>query len=139
MANLRDIIVNKFKSGVTRGDIFRQLKQLKVTRVYVYRTIKRFMDTGSNENRKKTGRKRTVRTPETIKIVRERIRRVCDRSAKKMAANLQINRECVRKILRDDLKLKAYKKKKYMVSQMRLLRKGSIEVNCCWRGMVVMK
>lgn len=29
-----------------------------------------------------------------------------------MAANLQINRECVRKILRDDLKLKAYKKKK---------------------------
>lgn len=29
-----------------------------------------------------------------------------------MAANLQINRECVRKILRDDLKLKAYKEKK---------------------------
>lgn len=58
MANLRDIIVNKFKSGVTRDDIFRQLKQLKVTRVNVYRTIKRFIDTGSNENRKKNWKKK---------------------------------------------------------------------------------
>lgn len=112
MLNVREIIVKQFKSGVSRGDIFRQLRKFKVTRVFVYRTIKRFIDTGSTENRKKTGRKRCVRTAETIKIVRERIRRNCDRSARKLAASLMIPRESVRKILRDDLGLTAFKKKK---------------------------
>lgn len=112
MFDLRSVIVKKFQNGAKCGAIFRDLKHLGVKRGFVYYTIKRFVDTGSIENRPKPGRKRCVRTPRVIKVVRERIRRGCDRSARKMAAELNISRESVRRILRKDLDMKAFKKRK---------------------------
>jgi inhibitor of nuclear factor kappa-B kinase subunit alpha len=78
----------------------------------VYRTIKRFLDTGSNDERPKMRRQRTVRTPAIVKVIRERIRRNCGRSARKTARQLEINRETVRKIFKDDLTLKPFNKRK---------------------------
>jgi inhibitor of nuclear factor kappa-B kinase subunit alpha len=112
MKVFREIIVKKFQQGMSRGDIFRSLKNDGVTRNMVYRTIKRFLDTGSNDDRPKMGRQRTVRTPAIVKVIRERIRRNCGRSARKTARELEINRETVRKIFKDDLKLKPFKKRK---------------------------
>lgn len=84
-----------------KGDIFREMKHLGINHRFVDRTLKRFIVTGSTKNKPKSGRKQSVRTPETIKIIRERVRRNCDRSARKMVANQHVNRECVRKILKD--------------------------------------
>lgn len=129
MKSDREIIIKKFISGMSAGAIFRELKHHGICRSYVYRTINRYNETGSNENRPKCGRKRTIRTDGTIKIVRERIRRNCDRSARKMAAELKINRESLRKILKEDLNMIAFKKKKFMDLQPLQKKNGSIEVN----------
>ena len=71
----REIIIEKFKKGKSRGDIFRALKSDGVTRNMVYRTIERFQETGTTTDRPRSGRKRSVSTPAAIKVIRERIRR----------------------------------------------------------------
>ena len=106
----REIIIEKFKKGKSRGDIFRALKSDGVTRNMVYRTIERFQETGTTTDRPRLGRKRSVSTPAAIKVIRERIRQNSARSARKVAKYLGMNRETVRIILKKDLK--PFKKRK---------------------------
>ena len=62
------------------------------------------------ENRKSSGRSRTVRTPEKIKI-RERIRRNPTRSARKLAKETNTSRSTIQRILHED-GLRPFKKRK---------------------------
>jgi hypothetical protein len=70
-------------------DIFRMLKHLKVNLWFIGRSLKRYKNTRQGWPKKKTSRKRTVRTKEVVKKVRERFRRKGDRSMRELAKELQ--------------------------------------------------
>ena len=74
-----------------------QIRTMSVT--CVYRTIRRLRDTGSIQDRPRSGRPRTCRTKERIKRVREKIRRNPQRSATKLALKERIDDRSMRRIL----------------------------------------
>ena len=88
------------------------MKQIGITRDCVYRTIRRLRDTGSVQDRPRSGRPCTCRTKERIKRVREKIRRNPQRSAKKLALEEGTDDRSMRRDLHIDLGFKTYKKHK---------------------------
>ncbi|CAM4936437.1 unnamed protein product [Rotaria socialis] len=107
------LIVQKYvQRGLTGGQIFRHVKQLRITRNCVYRTISLLRDTGSIQDRPRSGRPRTCRSKERITRIREKIRRNPARSARKLAIGEHIDNRSMRRILQIDLGLKPYKKRK---------------------------
>lgn len=112
MKQFREIIVTKYRNGECPSDIFKAMKYLGIKRDFVYKTLKRFKETSSTEDRRRSGRPRSARTDRVVKIVRERIRRKNHRSIRKLAADLNISRGSVHNILRHDLGCYAYKKRK---------------------------
>ena len=78
----RTAIVELFKAGNSRQDIY---KSLKVSRILVWRTLKRYDETGEIQNRPGQDRPRTARTPKLVKSTREKIRRNPKRSIQNLA------------------------------------------------------
>lgn len=105
-------------------EIFNQIKCLGASRNFVYYTLKRYRETSSLDDRPKSGHPRTVRTPANIKLIRERLRRNPCRTQKKMALQANISRISVNRILKYDLKVKAYSRRKvhYLNERLRKLR-----------------
>ncbi len=112
MESDRLVIQKYFERGFSGGQIFQHVKQLGITRSCVYRTICRLRDTGSIQDRPRSGRTRTCRTKERITRVREKIRRNPQRSARKLALEEGIDTRSMRRIVQIDLGRKAYKKRK---------------------------
>jgi hypothetical protein len=54
------------KCEMERASTFELLKLLNITRVFVYRTVKLFLDTGRVSDRKRSRRPRVVCTPQTV-------------------------------------------------------------------------
>lgn len=106
----RQAVINLHNDGKTRMEIVRALKALKVTPKFVTRTIKRFLETGSLQDRVRSGRPRSVRTSAMVKAVRERVRRNPQRSQRKLAGQLGISRRSVQRVLKNDLRLRPYKR-----------------------------
>jgi transposase len=100
--------------GVKPYQIYKALKQLKITKNMVYRTVKRLKETGSIANRPRSGRPRTVRTPQFIKNLKRRLKRNPQRSVRAMAKNpeLRTSRSTLRRAVHDDLRFHAFKKGK---------------------------
>lgn len=77
------------------------------------KTIKRWVDnfneTGSTEDKKRSGRPLTARTPENVEAVRNSFLKSPHRSAKKHASALGLSDRSVRRILHLDLKFHPYK------------------------------
>ena len=67
-------------------------------------------ESGSISLSKSSGRLRTVRTKEAIQKVKNRLKRKESVSARKLALELEMSERSMRRILRDDLGLKPYKK-----------------------------
>ena len=65
----RVAVIALHKVGKSAGEIFQLLKKLKITRLFVYRTIQRFLETESVKVRPREGHPRTVRTPAVQKAV----------------------------------------------------------------------
>ena len=78
----------------------------KVNRMMVYRTLKRFNETCNVEGRLRPGRPTCVRTSQLKNVIRCRISRNPRRSMRKMARELKVGRESLRKLVRSDLGLK---------------------------------
>lgn len=112
MKEFRAIIIEKFCNGEKAIRIYRDLMKYGVKKEYVYFCVRRYRATGNKENFKKPGKKRTVRTPAVIKVVRERIRRNCERSANQLAKDMKMSRYSMQKLLKEDLKCKPLKKRK---------------------------
>ncbi|KAI6661743.1 hypothetical protein LOD99_9878 [Oopsacas minuta] len=64
-------------------------KILSINRWIFYRTIKRYKETGSTQDRFRKGRPHSVLTPAVRKLVRERVRKNPVRSIQGMAKRLQ--------------------------------------------------
>ena len=84
-----------FYAGRTHAEIMKSLRFPGSRRKFVYRTIRRYKA-----------------TPQLKKVVRERIRRNPRRSMRKMALDLKISDFSIRKVVRTDLGMRSYKRKK---------------------------
>lgn len=112
MKEFRAVVIKKFLEGERPGAIFKSLQNLGVKRDFVYRTIRRYRETSSLDDRKRSGRRRSARTERVIKTVRERVRRKSQRSVRKMAADLNVSKSTMHNVLKQDLGCQAFKKRK---------------------------
>src|SRR5258705_8900458 len=71
----RAAVIALHLAGNAPTEILKSLKKIRITRMFIYCTIKRFTETGTVQDRPRCGRPCTVRTPEAIKAVQARIRR----------------------------------------------------------------
>lgn len=108
----RVAVIALHKVGKSATEIFQTLKKLKISRMFVHRTIKRFTETGSVKDRPREGRPRSVRTPEARKAVAERIRRNPVRKQSVMAREMNISKRSMSRLLSEDLGLRAYRRRK---------------------------
>ena len=108
----RNSVIALYLAGKSKPVIIRELQHIGVKKSFVYRTIKRYNDTGSIEKRGGCGRKKTATSSEMVRKVKERIRRNPRQSARKMATNLNVSNRSIRRILKNELKLMPYKKQK---------------------------
>ena len=83
---------------------------------------------GTLENRKITGRVRSVRTKKFIEAVRQRIRRKSQRSARKMATQMKCSATYMRRVLKEDLKTRPYKKRRTNYLTAKQKKKSSQEM-----------
>ena len=105
----RAAIIQLHRAGHSNSKIMKLLKAPKST---VRDTILRFQELGTMEDRDRSGRPRSARTPAKIKAFRERIRRIRrnpKRSLRKTAKDMNISHESVRTIVEQDLKMSPYK------------------------------
>ena len=72
MESKRSAVIQLFEAGNTKSQIVRLLKTNKM---FVFRTLSRYNDTGSIADRPRPGRPRTVRTFSVTNNVSQRIRR----------------------------------------------------------------
>lgn len=105
----RQSIIDLHQRGVSARSI---QNRLGVPRRTVFDTIARFKQLGTNKDRFGRGRKRSVVTKAAVKRVRERIRRNPERSVRRMSREMTISEPSMRRIVRKELKMKAFKKNK---------------------------
>lgn len=106
----RIAVIALFKCGKSRSEIFEVLKPLKISRMFVYRAIKRYEELGGVQDKARSGRPRTVRTPNVVKAVRERIRRNPLRKQQILARELTVSTRTMSRIVKDDLHMRAYRR-----------------------------
>ncbi|KAK6038447.1 hypothetical protein COOONC_24048 [Cooperia oncophora] len=86
----RSAIVRLHKAGRPPATI---AKHLGIHRSVVYRTLQRYRDLGGLQDRRRSGRPRTARTPKVVEAVRKRIARNATRSISTMARDMGISRK----------------------------------------------
>lgn len=105
----RGSIIQLFSAGWSETKI---VKILKVSRVTVWRTIKRFKEIGGENDRRRSGRPVTVSTRRMVEVIRHRCRRKPNVSQRSLSRELHINRRTIGDIIKYKLKLKVYKMQK---------------------------
>lgn len=105
----RESVISLYLAGKSQPEIVRELKHLNVNKVFVYRTITRYNDTGSIAKRHGGGHQKTATSSEMVQKVSKRLERNPRRSANQMAKELGVSDRSVRRILKNDLKVKPYK------------------------------
>lgn len=106
----RIAVVALHKVGKCPSVIFETLKLLGISRQFVYRTINRFNKHNTIQDCQRSGRPRAVRTPDVIKAVSNRIRRIPLRKQKIMAREMDISPRTMSRVLNVDLGLSAYRR-----------------------------
>lgn len=107
----RVAVIALHRCGHAPTEIFKLLKNLKIPLRFIYRTIKRFREDSRLEDKERSGRPRTVRTSAVIKAVKARIQRNPARKQKMLALQMGLSRTTVKRVLNEDLGLRAYRKK----------------------------
>lgn len=106
----RIAVIALHRVGKSNSEIFQILQKLKISRMFVHRTVNRFLETGSVKDRPREGRPRSVRSPAAVKAVAARIRRNPVRKQTIMSRELNISKRTMSRILSEDLGLKAYRR-----------------------------
>lgn len=107
----RIAVIALLKCKMKKSDIFKTLRPLGNSRMFVYRCIKLFEETGDIKDRPRSGRPRTVRTQQVIKAVKARIQRNPLRKQKIMAREMNITQKSMSRIIKKDLGLGAFKRR----------------------------
>ncbi|KAF2897019.1 hypothetical protein ILUMI_09157 [Ignelater luminosus] len=108
----RNSVIALYLAGKSQSAIVRELEHIKVNRKFVYRTINRYNETGSVVKRYGGGPKKTATSPEMVRKVKKRLEQNPRRSGNQMAKELNISQSSIRRILQNELQVKAYKKQK---------------------------
>ena len=98
--------------GLAPADIFKSVKKHGITRDMIYRNINRLKDIGSITDRKRSGRRRSVRTPAAIKRLRSRIWRNPQQAQSSLARGLGVSKTSINRMLKKGLRLKPFKKRR---------------------------
>lgn len=106
----RVAILALFRCGKRAKEIYNLLKPIGINERFVFRTLKRFEETGSVVDRVRSGRPRSARTEKVINAVRARIERKPLRKQKILSREMNVAPRTMSRILRDDLHLSAYKR-----------------------------
>ena len=109
---LRFSVIALHKAGHSRTSILKLLKMLGVKKGFIRNTILRYEDTGSTNDRCRSGRPRSARTERMIQALRQRIRRNPRRNQKKLAIQMKTSKSTVHRALHEDLGLRALKRTK---------------------------
>lgn len=120
-------MVTLHRAGHSPGEIFRLLRSLGISRRFVYRAIDRYNETQGVDDRPRSGRPRSVRTPNLVRAVRSRIARNPLRKQKLMALEMGVDPRSMSRVLREDLGLRAYRRQtghllSTKLKQMRLIK-----------------
>ncbi|RVE52632.1 hypothetical protein evm_002751 [Chilo suppressalis] len=107
----RVAVIALHRCGYAPIKFFDILKNLNITKRFVYRTIKRYNEDSSVDDRSRSGRPRSVRTPAVIKAAKERNQRNPKRKQKLLALQMGLSRTTVKRVLNEDLGLRAYRRK----------------------------
>lgn len=105
----RATVMNLHEQGFSPSKI-QKMCGMKFSLSFVYKTIKRYNETNSLKDRARIGRPRSKSTARAIALVKGRIRRNPRRSVRKLAKDLQMSKSTAHRIIRQHLKLKAYKR-----------------------------
>lgn len=108
----RAAILHQHLSGKKISEIFHSLTQTGIGRKLVERTVNRYIDIGSVEDRPRSGRPRSKRSPKFLKALKNRIRRNPRRTQRKMAIQMNVSSTTMSRALKVDLGLKALKRGK---------------------------
>ena len=133
MKEFRGGIIRLFEQGKSGYQI---AKDMKLPYTTVRDTIRRYRETGNYNDRPRSGRPRTARTPAKIRKIKGRIQRNPNsrrNSTQKMAKGVGIGRSSVQRIWHDDLGIKARK----MVNVHTLTEKGFVRFMC--GGLLIME
>ncbi len=106
--DFQNLVLSKYEFGDGPTKIFRDLNGAISLRT-IERWCKRIRDTGCIDLSRSSGRPRTIRTKATIRKINHRKERRKFVSSRKLARELGISRTSVRRVLKNDLKLQAYK------------------------------
>ena len=112
MAELRPAIIRLFEQGKSGRKI---AESLNIPARTAQAVIKRFKETGSYNDKARSGRPRTARTPANKRKIKSRIQRNPSNrknSTRKLGKAIGISHETVRTILREDIGAKSRKRVK---------------------------
>ena len=97
-----------FQNGKKASEIFKLLKG-SVSQSGIFKAVKRFKETGSTQPRVRSTPERPSRTKKLVKNFREKLRRNPARSVTKLAQEANVSPCTMRRLLKNNLQLKAYK------------------------------
>jgi transposase len=112
MNDKRSLVKLYCEKNLSPAQIFHRINDDRFSRRFIERTVKRFRETGNVDDRKRSGRRRSVRTPARIKAVAARVRRNPRRSPQKLADQMDLSYSTARRILVEDLGLTPFKRRK---------------------------
>lgn len=120
----RSYVIALHLAGKSQPAIVRELRQLRVNKMFVYRTIKRYNETGSIAKRHGGGHPKTATSRNMIRKVKARIQRNPRQSAGELAKSLKVSDSSIRRILKKELQLKPYKiqKVQHLTSTQKIVR-----------------
>ena len=105
----RHAIILHHQTEMSKQEILNLLRNTGVNRILGHCVIKRFLETGTTSDRKRSGRPRSKRTPGMFKNLAARIRRNTKRRPTKLAQQMNVSTSAIRRTLKTDLGLKALK------------------------------
>ncbi|CAF1656820.1 unnamed protein product [Rotaria magnacalcarata] len=106
--DLQKLVLSKYENGDGQTKIFRDLNGA-ISLQTIERWCKSIRDTGCINLSTSPGRPRTIRTKAATRKIKNRVERRRSVSSRKIARELGISRTIIRRILKNDLELQAYK------------------------------
>lgn len=102
----RNSVIALYLAGKSQSAIVKALSHIKVNKMFVFRTIKRYKETGSTDKRHRGGKKKTATSREMVQKVKAQIEKNPSLSASQMANELQISVSSMIRILKNELNYK---------------------------------
>ena len=105
---MNEFIESMYHDGMSASNIYRSLKK-HVSHSDVFKAVKHFRKTGTCIPRIRKTPKKSVRRKRLIKCTRKKLRRNPARSIRKLTAEVHVSPSTMHRLLKKDLKVKAYK------------------------------